>query len=265
MDGRTPWRLAGRHGLGFKDWFWDETGVGMTGLIHLHPSPNAAQLAQALAVFVAERLRAGLAARGQALLIVSGGSTPVPFFEALAAQPLDWPHVTVALADERWLPPDHADSNERLVRAHLLHGPAAQARWVPMFDGQASPEGAAPDIERRLAALPWPADVVVLGMGGDGHTASLFPHAPELAAALHVGQPARCVAVGVPQAPNVPVPRISLTPRALLDARLLVLHITGQAKLDLLARAQAEGPVADMPIRLVVRQTQVPCHVFHSP
>jgi 6-phosphogluconolactonase len=237
----------------------------MTDMTPQHPSPDAAQLAQALAAFVAERLRAGLAERGRALLIVSGGSTPVPFFEALAAQPLDWPHVTVTLADERGLPPDHADSNERLVRAHLLRGPAAQAHWVPLFDGQARPDDAVPALERRLATLPWPADVVVLGMGGDGHTASLFPHSPELAEVLDAAQSPRCVAVGVPQPPNVPVPRISLTPRALLNTRLLVLHITGQAKLDLLARAQAEGPVADLPIRLAVRQTQVPCHVFHAP
>jgi 6-phosphogluconolactonase len=237
----------------------------MTDLTCLHQAANATQLALDLADFVGQRLREGVGARGRALLIVSGGSTPVPFFEALARQALDWSKVSITLADERWVPPDHADSNERLVRAHLLQGPAAQAQWVPLFNGQATPEAAASEIGQRLAALPWPADATVLGMGGDGHTASLFPHAPELTAALDASSSVLCLPVAAPAPPNVPVPRISLTRFALLDARALVLHITGAAKLALLAQAREEGPVAELPIRLALHQSQVPCHVFHSP
>jgi 6-phosphogluconolactonase len=119
------------------------------------------------------------------------------------------------------------------------------------------------DMQASLAALPWPADVVVLGMGGDGHTASLFPHMPEWAALP--GDDARCMAVASPAAPNVPVPRLSLTPATLLDAKALVIHITGSAKLALLQQAQQAGPVADLPIRLALHQSPVPCTVFHSP
>jgi 6-phosphogluconolactonase len=235
----------------------------MSALIHFHHASSPSLLAADLARFVADRLRAALAQRGQALLVVSGGSTPVPFFEALSGEALDWFHVTVTLADERWLPADHADSNERLVRRHLLRDGAAVAAFVPFYNGALTPVSGLADMQASLAALPWPADVVVLGMGGDGHTASLFPQMPEWDAMP--GDGVRCMAVASPAAPNVPVPRLSLTPATLLDAKALVIHITGAAKLALLQQAQQAGPVADLPIRLALHQSQTPCTVFHSP
>lgn len=236
-----------------------------------HHAVGAPQLAQDLARFVAQALREGLARRGQALLVVSGGSTPVPFFEALAKEALDWPAVHITLADERWLPPDHADSNARLVHAHLLQGEAAQARFLPLYDSEAAcPEQACPRAEAALAALPWPADMVVLGMGGDGHTASLFPDSPELALGLKddAGSP-RCMAVQAPRLPNVPVPRLTLTRHALLDTRHVVVHTTGDSKFQLVQRVlRQEGPAQEAmrqwPIRLALSQTLVPCTVFHS-
>jgi len=236
----------------------------MTTLTQFHTASSAQALAQDLAAFVADRLREGLSSRGQALLIVSGGSTPLPFLDALAQLELAWSQVTVTLADERWLPPGHADSNERLVRAHLLQGPAAKATFVPMYTGEATPMQAHGLLEASMAALPWPADAVVLGMGSDGHTASLFPDAPELPAALDASRLERCLAVAAPPLPNVPVPRISLTRRALLDARALVIHITGPGKWALLQQAQQTGPIEALPIRLAWQQSQVPCHVFYA-
>lgn len=241
----------------------------MSATPSFHHAVGAPQLAQDLARFVAQALREGLAQRGQALLVVSGGSTPVPFFDALAKEALDWAAVRITLADERWLAPEHADSNARLVRAHLLQGAASQARFLPLFDPSApNPEEACPRIEMALAELPWPADVMVLGMGGDGHTASLFPHSPELEMALREDGP-RCMAVQAPGLPNVVVPRLTLTRRALLDARQLVVHITGAPKLRLVQQALVvEGPlneaVRSWPIRLALCQSQVPCTVFHS-
>ncbi|RZI85693.1 MAG: 6-phosphogluconolactonase [Rubrivivax sp.] len=229
-----------------------------------HEAPNAAALAQALALWVAERLREGLAARGEALLVVSGGSTPVPFFEAMSLAALDWSNVTVTLADERWVPPDHADSNERLVRAHLMRGLAAPLRFVPLKTADQAVAEGLPKVEQALADLHWPADVMVLGMGGDAHTASLFPRAPELSLALQDPGTVRCLAVKAPALPNVPVDRISLSRKALLDTRHLVLHVTGAAKRALLAQAMQAGPVQDMPIRLALQQAGIPCHVFCS-
>ncbi len=221
----------------------------------VHQAPDAAALAHDLARFVVQHLSDGLAQRGQALLVLSGGSTPVPFFEALSQADIDWSRVHITLADERCLAPDHVDSNERLVRAHLLQGPAAAAHWVSLLTT---------DPEAALGSLPWPADVVVLGMGADGHTASLFPHAPELRAELDDTLPGRCLVVGIPPAPNVSVPRISLNRRALLDTRHLVVHVTGATKWAVLQEALQPGPIEDLPIRLALHQHQAPCCVFYS-
>lgn len=231
---------------------------------HLHEAPDADTLAADLARFVSQRLQAGLDQRGQALLVVSGGSTPVPFFEALSLADLDWGRVSITLADERWVPPDHADSNERLVRAHLLKGPAAAAHFLPLKSSDVAVAQGWPQVEAAIEALSWPADVVVLGMGSDAHTASLFPGSPELPTALDDTLPARCLAVSAPALPNVPVDRLSLSRRALLDTRHLVVHVTGAAKRQLLDQALQSGPMEAMPIRLAWSRPDIPCHLFHS-
>lgn len=231
---------------------------------HFHEAPDAVTLAQDLALFVAARLQEGLSQRGQALLVLSGGSTPIPFFQALAQTALDWPRVTITLADERWVPPDHADSNERLVRAHLLQGLASQARFVPFKSADDLAAQGVPKLEAALQALRWPADVVVLGMGADAHTASLFPGSPQLAEALDDTREARCLAITAPPLPNVPVDRVSLSKRALQDTRHTVVHITGSAKRLLLARARQPGPEGTMPIRVAWCRANIPCHVFYS-
>ncbi|CAH0354968.1 6-phosphogluconolactonase [Aquabacterium sp. CECT 9606] len=233
-------------------------------ICHVHEAPDALTLAQDLARFVAERLQEGVSQRGAALLVVSGGSTPIPFFKALALTAVDWPKVSVTLADERWLPPDHADSNERLVRAHLLQGLASQARFVPLKTADALAAHGVPELEVALQALPWPADVVVLGMGSDGHTASLFPGSAQLAEALDDGRTARCLAVSAPLLPNVPVDRVSLSKRALLDTRQVVIHITGLSKRQLLEQAMRAGLADPLPITLAWSRANIPCQVFYS-
>ncbi|WP_280553898.1 6-phosphogluconolactonase [Halomonas sp. 25-S5] len=202
------------------------------------------QLARQLAEAVAEALRADLARQDNALLVVSGGSTPVPFFAALAACELPWARVQVTLADERWVAEDADDSNARLVRAHLLQGPAAAATFVPLTTADATPEQGAEAVAERVAGLAWPASVVILGMGGDGHTASLFPDSRELDLALATD--AAAVAV---RTPSQPQPRITLSAGRLHRARRHVLHITGGDKRAVLARALTGDDVRELPIR----------------
>ncbi len=209
------------------------------------PHDNAEQLAQALAVRVADALRQAVTSRGQATLVVSGGRSPVPFFEALAQQELPWAQVCVSLADERCVPVNHAGSNEALVRRHLLQGPAAEARFLSLYQVAGNLEQAAELADAAVAELA-PIDVLVLGMGDDGHTASLFPHSPNLHQAL---QP-DCARRVLPMlAPSEPAQRLTLTLPVLASARMPLLAIQGQAKLNTLSAALMPGEIAQLPIR----------------
>ena len=216
----------------------------------------------AIAAHVADALRAAIAARGQASLAVSGGKSPIPMFEALREQALDWAQVTVVLVDERVVPRDHADSNTALVARHLLQGKAAEARFLPFFREVAPQLNAEVldalvlDASDRTAALPWPLDVVVLGVGEDAHTASLFPGAPGYARAIATEQRLAWV---VPD--TAPHARISFTLSALLAARELVLSIAGTSKLAVYRRA-AEKADETLPISLVLNQSITPISVW---
>ncbi len=208
----------------------------------------------ALAAHIAGALRAALAERGRASLAVSGGQSPIPMFEALREQALDWDKVKLVLVDERVVPHGHADSNTALVRTHLLQGAAAAATFVPFFDSlPAALDDAALDAlvaaaHQRLAALPWPLDVAVLGMGEDGHTASLFPAAPGLDHALASAGPLAWV-----RPATAPHARLTLTLPALLASRERVLSIAGAAKLAVYRRARAAADPA-LPVSLVLHQ-----------
>lgn len=219
-----------------------------------HRFPDRGALALELAQRVARDLRARIADAGSASLVVSGGSTPRPFFDQLCRQTLPWDRVRITLADERWLPADHPDSNERLVREALLRDHAHEATLIGLKTPHATPEEGREACEQALSAIPRPFDVVVLGMGGDGHTASLFPDAAELAAGLDPASERACLAVHPPAAPH---PRMSLTLPALLDARRLVLHITGDGKWQVYQQALAPGPADELPVRAVLRSGQV--------
>lgn len=238
---------------------WSNT---MRPLLDLHRAPDAAQLAQELAAFVAQCLRQTLRTKDRALLVVSGGTTPAAFFDELRLQDVPWAQVVITLADERWVSPVHPDSNERVVRQHLLQGAAARAIWMPLWRDGLSTHEALPLLCGELDALPWPASVVLLGMGGDGHTASLFPHD---ASWVESGpDPDRCLAVPAPMPPNVPVPRVSLSPTCLMDAEQVVIHLTGEAKWAVLQHAEQDGSAHDYPIRLAWQQRHAPCHLFYA-
>lgn len=220
----------------------------------------------AIAAHVADALRNAIAARGQASLAVSGGKSPVPMFEALREQELDWSKVCVVLVDERVVPRDHEASNTALVARHLLQGRAAAARFVAFWDefpAQFNAEvldALVSEATERTRELPWPLDVAVLGMGEDAHTASLFPGAPGYARAIATDERLAWV---LPEQAPIPAPhaRISFTLHALLQARELLLSISGDAKLAVYRRAAQQADPA-LPVSLILNQTQTPVSVW---
>ncbi|MEN1831996.1 6-phosphogluconolactonase [Pseudomonas lijiangensis] len=212
---------------------------------------NPQQLAGALAGNVAERLNAAIAANGVATLVVSGGRSPVAFFQSLAEKPVYWSRVVISLADERWVPVEHADSNAGLLQRHLLQGPVAEAKFIGLYTPAESLEEAALAADEILAQLP-AIDVLILGMGDDGHTASLFPGSPNLEQALSLDDERRCLPM---LAPSVPHQRLTLTRRLLASARHPILSVSGQAKLDTLRTALAGDDIAQLPVRAFLNQT----------
>jgi 6-phosphogluconolactonase len=219
-------------------------------------------LSRELAMQLAASLRAAIGARGLASLVVSGGRSPVKLFEKLRTQALDWGRVCIALADERWVAPEDAASNEYLVRDVLLKDQAAAARFHGLKNGAPTPDLGAVSAWETFARVPRPFDAVVLGMGDDGHTASLFPGSPNLPSALNEAAVAGCVGMWSPVAPQ---PRLSLNLTALLDSRRVVVLIAGESKWNTLNAAYQEGPAHDMPIRAVLRQSRTPVDVMWSP
>ena len=185
-------------------------------------------------------------------------SEEAAYFERLAQQELDWAKVTISLADERWVPVSHPDSNEGLLRRHLLQGPAAAARLVGLYQSAASLEQAAERADAVLAKLP-PIDVLVLGMGEDGHTASLFPDSPNLEAALDPRGVRRCLPM---QAPSVPRQRLSMSLALLASARLTLLALHGPGKLATLNQALAGESYEAMPIRAFLAR---PLEIYWCP
>lgn len=215
-----------------------------------------------LASAAADALASALAGQEPRSLAVTGGSSPGAVYDRLAQRDLHWRATAVTLSDDRWVDPASPFSNERLVRERLLVGPAARARFLPLKGSGPSPEADALAVEPALEALlPWSA--VLLGMGEDGHIASLFPDAPDLDA--HLDPDGGRLCVGVPMSGLEPfVPRISLTVRALLATRLVVLLITGAAKRAILERVAAE-PAYMPPVAAVLRQARAPVRVMWAP
>ena len=220
--------------------------------------PTIEAAAYALADDLASTLREAISAHGHGLMAVSGGRTPHHVFERLRQLDVDWSRVTVTLTDERWVPPYHPDSNEKLVRSYLLQGPARAAAFIPLYGGEDSPEAGQSACEARVKDLVLPFDAVYLGMGGDGHFASLFPGDPAVDA-----RESRCIPV---PATEFRLPRMSLTASAILDARKVFLLFSGADKHAKYAEAaRTDGANHDIPLRLLLLQTQTPVYVLSAP
>ena len=215
-----------------------------------HIFPSTGELDGALARQVADILREAIALNGCATLAVSGGSTPLGFFRQLSREQLRWDCVTVTLVDERWVDENSNDSNTKLVKNNLLQNAASAAQFLSLKTVADSPFTAVPEVNARLSELSLPLTVAVLGMGLDGHTASFFPHAPTLSTALAPTQDEKVAAV---HPLNASHDRITLTLPLLLDAKLLVLHLVGEKKWQVLQAASQPGDIEAMPIRAVLQ------------
>lgn len=215
------------------------------------------EASRAAAKFIAGRLRDRLAAEGDAAIVVSGGSTPVRCFEQLSNAELEWSRIRVVLSDERWLPPAHPDSNERLIRAHLLRGRAAAASLLPVFAGGSSPAERCTELDAAWSVLPHPFACTLLGMGSDGHFASLFPDADNLALGLDPASGRSFLPVTTAASPHA---RITMTLPALLRTNAVLLLIFGNDKREVCAAAAAGDD--SLPAAALFAQRQTPVHVY---
>lgn len=230
--------------------------------LHLTAFPGREEAAEAAAHLAADTLGAEISRRGAASLMVSGGSSPARMFERLSTETLDWTKVTVGLVDERWVAPDHPDSNERLVRTRLLKNAAERAAFLPMKTGHASPSEAVAD--RNAAYAPHCASIsfLLLGMGTDGHTASWFPGAANLAAII-AADGAPCVAAV--EAPIAAVrQRMTLTGSAVIHANRALLLVFGAEKRSILEN-MAEADPMNCPVRFAIDGLGDRLSIFWAP
>jgi 6-phosphogluconolactonase len=219
---------------------------------------NASALDIALSEKVTGLLRDSIESQGSASLVVSGGRTPMGFFHLLSQQALDWSKVTVLLADERWVDADHADSNEKLVRENLLINEASQANYLSLKNSADQAVDGEAECAQALAELGT-FTVVILGMGDDGHTASLFPESDALAAGLDMNSGRDCIAVTPVHASHQ---RMSLTLPRLLNSQQIVIHISGASKQQVLSEANSGEDVMELPIRSILQQQQAPLSIY---
>jgi 6-phosphogluconolactonase len=213
--------------------------------------------ANRLAEDLAAILQKAVDSTGDAYFAVSGGRTPRFVFRHLRKMQLDWSNIFITLTDERWVPVRDQHSNERLVRAQLLQGAASAATFVPFYGGESTPEAGVAACDARLAAVGKPLDAVYLGMGPDGHFASLFPGHP----AVDVRE-GMCVAI--PDT-SYRVGRMSLTANAILAAKKLMLLYSGPVKHAMYKEATKPGSYHELPLRLVLHQAQTPVEVLQAP
>jgi len=233
----------------------------MNNHIHIHQYEEQDSLISALGNSIIADLEKAIALRGYAVLMVSGGSTPKPLFKYLREAPIAWQKVRIGLCDERWVGAEHADSNEKLIRENLLIEHASKAEFIGLYFDKITSEDAQSLCSQRVKKLLWPIDVAVLGMGEDGHTASLFPHNPKLSEGLDPVNENLCIAITPQSAPH---PRMSLTLSALLSVKHLYLHFEGGKKRVVFQEALKTKDYDAMPIGSVLHQDTNDIEVYYA-
>lgn len=220
------------------------------------------ELADALAGDVGFIIDSAVDARGASLIAVPGGTTGPAVFSRLAAQKLPWKKVTIVPTDDRLVPMDDERSNVRAMAKVFL---PLGARVIPIATEIADYRLAGNSADARLQDLPWPPDLVWLGMGKDGHTASIFA-GPDLQDALEAPKARRAIGVMPdPLPPEAPVARVTLTRAAILSARTVTISITGAEKRALLEQAIADGHSSKLPIGRVLAEAEQPIDIHWAP
>lgn len=229
---------------------------------------DAQSLAENLAGELVLQIEQAIHQKNQAVIALSGGSTPKPLFKVLAEHHIDWSKVVITLVDERWVPETHELSNAAFMKQHLLNGLPESVVFVPLYQAaqtvEASMSLVLDEYCKATGSTPKnlrPFDVVILGMGGDGHTASFFPDASNVSelVSLEASQPLLTC-----QSPSTQVERITWSLPSLLNTDFLALHFTGTSKLDVFERAAAGGCISELPIRSAIFQNHVPLNVYYA-
>ncbi|MGI9221652.1 MAG: 6-phosphogluconolactonase [Woeseiaceae bacterium] len=215
------------------------------------------EASKACANRLASSLSVQLAQNGSTSVVVTGGSSPAACYAELSGADLDWSQVTVVPSDERWLSADDDNSNEKLIREKLLVAAAEPADFVPLYKSGVSRQARCEELNTMLPAIPLPFAATLLGMGDDGHIASLFPDAANLNAGLNPASEQMCIAVDTSASTH---PRLSLTIAALLQSKELVLLFFGNNKRDVYEAAKTGEQ--DYPVSALLSQDQSPVKVY---
>lgn len=220
----------------------------------LNKYPNSQLLIEDLTAHIVKELQQAINNKGHASIAVSGGKTPIPLFKLLSQQDLDWHNVFITLVDDRWVDDTDDASNEKLVLTYLLQNKAKLANFVGLKNSCDNPFDGAEITDKILNKIPMPFDVLILGMGEDGHTASLFPGAANLMAGLDMKSGRKVVGMTPLTAP---LDRITLTLPTILDSQNIYLHLVGESKMQVLEKAEKGDDINQMPIRAILQQNKV--------
>ncbi|MCC3860363.1 6-phosphogluconolactonase [Pseudemcibacter aquimaris] len=207
---------------------------------------------------IIQSLNNGVSENNKASMLLSGGTTPGPLYEKLSKETLDWDKVWFAPTDERWVAPDHDDSNEKLIRNMLLQNNASSANYVGLKSSPDNPRDGQPKTENKLATFPAPIDVVLIGMGTDGHMASLFPGVHDTIVAMDEGNANRCAPI---VRGNGEVDRISMTLNCILNSKQVILFFYGDEKLKVFEKASL-GKTDELPVSYLLNQDKVPVTLY---
>lgn len=220
----------------------------------LNKYPNSQLLIEDLTAHIVKELQQAINNKGHASIAVSGGKTPIPLFKLLSQQDLEWHNVFITLVDDRWVDDTDDASNEKLVLTYLLQNKAKLANFVGLKNSCDNPFDGAEITDKILNKIPMPFDVLILGMGEDGHTASIFPGAANLMAGLDMKSGRKVVGMTPLTAP---LDRITLTLPTILDSQNIYLHLVGESKMQVLEQAEKGDDINQMPIRAILQQNKV--------